>query len=53
VIPQTIVALSKDPSFDAVQLKSEAAPDAAAAAGALEGYVFDLTVRYTPVGASR
>jgi hypothetical protein len=48
-ISQTLVALSKDPAFDAIQLKAESVPETAAA----EGYVFDVTARYTPGGAAR
>lgn len=46
-VSRTIVALAKDPAFEAIELKSERSPDAGAGAGALgEGYEFDLIVRY-------
>ena len=50
-IPQTLVALSKDPAFDAIQLKSEATAEPGSGAGPSEGFVFDVVARYTPGGA--
>jgi hypothetical protein len=51
-VVQTIAALSKDPLFEAVDLRSEQSPDAAAGAGIPEGYPFDLSVRYRGQGAA-
>jgi hypothetical protein len=44
-VVKTIAALSADPAFRAVNLKSEASPER----GSPEGYSFELTVRYTPM----
>jgi hypothetical protein len=52
-VVQTITALAKDPLFEAVDLRSEQSPDAAAGAGLPDGYPFDLSVRYRGSGAAR
>lgn len=46
-VVRTIAALSKDPMFDAVELRSEAAPEGAGAAAA--GYSFELALKYRAV----
>ena len=48
-VVRTITALSKDPSFSAVDLRSEAGPEA----GTPEGFTFELYLRYRPAGAGQ
>jgi hypothetical protein len=43
-VVRTIAALSRDPSFESVELRSEASPEA----GVPEGYSFQLGIRYRP-----
>lgn len=43
-VAHTIAALARDPAFEAVELRSEAAPESGAAA--VEGYGFDLVLKY-------
>lgn len=43
-VVRTITALSRDPAFSAVELRSEATPETAS--GAPEGYGFELYLRY-------
>jgi hypothetical protein len=47
-VVRTITALSKDPSFSAVDLRSEAGPEA----GTPEGFTFELYLKYRPGGAA-
>lgn len=51
-VANTITALSKDRAFEAVDLKSETNPEGGAGPG-VEGYTFDLVVRYKPAEAAR
>jgi Tfp pilus assembly protein PilN len=48
-VVRTITALSKDPSFSAVDLRSEAGPEA----GTPEGFAFELYLKYRPAGAGQ
>ncbi|HEY6050146.1 MAG TPA: hypothetical protein VIZ58_02790 [Thermoanaerobaculia bacterium] len=47
-VVRTITALSRDPSFSAVDLRSEAGPEA----GTPEGFAFELYLRYRPAGGT-
>jgi hypothetical protein len=47
-VVRTITALSRDPSFSAVDLRSEAGPEA----GTPEGFTFEIYLRYRPAGAA-
>ena len=48
-VVRTITALTKDPSFSAVDLRSEAGPEA----GTPEGFTFELYLKYKPAGAGQ
>jgi len=43
-VVRTVASLTRDPSFQAVDLRSETSPEA----GIPEGYSFLLTIRYVP-----
>jgi hypothetical protein len=47
-VVRTVSALSRDPRFRAVELRSETTPEA----GLPEGYTFQLSIRYLPEGPS-
>lgn len=47
-VVRTISALSRDPAFSAVDLRSEAGPEA----GTPEGFTFELYVKYRPAGVA-
>jgi hypothetical protein len=46
-VVKTIAALSADPAFHGVELKTESSPER----GNPEGYSFELSVLYTPAEA--
>jgi len=48
-VVRTITALSRDPSFSAVDLRSESGPEA----GTPEGFAFEIYLKYRPAGAAR
>ena len=47
-VVRTITALSRDPSFSAVDLRSEAGPES----GTPEGFTFELYLKYRPPGGT-